>query len=70
MLKNVFSTLPIHLLMSSLKAANWSEKHNKTLESTTKKWRGQTHALRRPQMGREDCSIFALAICRTKYQSG
>ena len=66
MLKTVFSTLPIHLLISSLKAANWSEKHNKTLESTTKKWRGQTHMLRRPQTGRGGRSIFTLTVYRTK----
>lgn len=47
MLKIVFSALPIHLLILTIETANWSEKHDKTLESTTKKWRGQTHALRR-----------------------
>ena len=66
MLKTIFSALHIHLLMSSLKAANWSEKHNKTLESTTKKWRGQTHALRRPQMGRGGHLTLTLITYRTK----
>ena len=66
MLKTVFSTLPIHLLMSSLKAANWSEKHNKTLESATKKWRGQTHALRRPQMEQEGYLTLTLTVYRAK----
>lgn len=48
MLKIVFSTLPILLLTLTIETANWSENYNKILESTTKKWHGQTHALRRP----------------------
>ena len=66
MLKIVFSTLPILLLILSIEAANWSEKHNKTLESTTKKWRGQTHALRRPQMGRGGHLTLTLITYRAK----
>ena len=67
MLKTVFSAPPIHLLMSSLKAANWSEKHNKTLESTIKKWRGKNHALRQPQMGRGCHLTLALTGYRAEH---
>ena len=68
--KTVFSILLIHLLISSLKAANLSEKHNKTLESTTKKWRGQTHALRQPQIGRGGHLTLTLTGYRIEYQNG